>query len=49
MPKTAKADPPQQSSLQEMWGKKRKVVGASKVEPDAMDIENPKETQCKRF
>lgn len=51
MPKTTKAAPPQQSSLQEMWGKKQKV-GALKVErdaTDAMDIETPEEKQGKRL
>ncbi|KAF8807388.1 ATP-dependent DNA ligase [Phlegmacium glaucopus] len=43
MPKTTKAAPPQQSSLHEMWAKKK--VGASKVEPDVMDVEIPKEKQ----
>lgn len=47
MPKTIKAAPPQQSSLQEMWGSKHKV-GASKVELDAMDVEIPEEKQRKR-
>jgi hypothetical protein len=46
MPKTTKAAPLQQSSL-EMWRKKKKV-GASKVEPDAMDVEIHEENQCKR-
>lgn len=46
MPKTTKAAPPQQSTL-DMWRKKKKV-GASKVEPDAMDVEIPEEKQCKR-
>jgi hypothetical protein len=45
MPKTIKTAPLQQSSL-EMWRKKK--VGASKVEPDAMDVEIPEEKQCKR-
>jgi hypothetical protein len=48
MPKTTKAAPPQQSSLHEMWGKKQRV-GASKVEPDAMDVEIPEEKQGKRL
>jgi hypothetical protein len=47
MPKTTKKDPPQQSSLNELWGKKQKVVDASKVEQDAMDVEVPKDKQCK--
>lgn len=46
MPKTTKAAPPQQSSLHEMWGKKP-TVGASKVQPDAIDLEIPKEKQGK--
>jgi hypothetical protein len=45
MPNTTKAAPPQQSTL-ELWRKKK--VGASKVEPDAMDVEIPEEKQCKR-
>jgi hypothetical protein len=46
MPKTTKAAPLQQSSL-DMWRKKKKI-GASKVEPDAMDVEIFEEKQCKR-
>ena len=46
MPKTTKTAPLQQSSL-DMWRKKKKV-GASKVEPDAMDVEIPEEIPCKR-
>lgn len=46
MPKTTKAAPLQQSGL-EMWRKKKKV-GASEVEPDAMDVEIPEEKPCKR-
>ena len=40
MPKSTKAPPPQQSSLHEMWGKKKdpKPV-ASKPEPNAMAME----------
>ena len=47
MPKTTKAAPLQQSSL-DLWRKKKKV-GASKVEPDAMDVEYFEENEGKRF
>ena len=46
MPKTTKAAPLQQSGL-EMWRKKKKV-GASEVEPDAMDVEFSEVKHCKR-
>jgi hypothetical protein len=45
MPKTTKAAPLQQSSL-DMW-RKKKNVGASKIEPDAMDIDIFEEKRCK--
>jgi len=46
MPKSTKAPPPQQSSLQEMWGKKKglKLV-ASKPEPSAMEVDIPEEKE----
>lgn len=46
MPKSTKAPPPQQSSLQEMWGKKKdpKPV-ASKPEPSAMEVDIPEEKE----
>jgi len=42
MPKSTKAPPPQQSSLQEMWGKKKdaKLV-ASKPQPNTMEGDIP--------
>ncbi|KDR84973.1 hypothetical protein GALMADRAFT_233491 [Galerina marginata CBS 339.88] len=46
MPKSTKAPPPQQASLQEMWGKKKgpKLEAvASKAESDAMDVDVPEE------
>ena len=45
MPKTTKTAPLQQSSL-DMW-RKKKVV-ASKIEPDAMDVDVFDEKRCKR-
>ncbi|KAF8198968.1 hypothetical protein BJ912DRAFT_1020325 [Pholiota molesta] len=39
MPKSTKAAPPQQASLQEMWGKKKEPKVASKPEPDAMEVD----------
>lgn len=39
MPKSTKAAPPQQASLQEMWGKKKEPKVASKSEPDAMEVD----------
>ena len=52
MPKSIKASPPQQSSLQEMWGKKKAPKVEPKVEPklepklehDAMEVDVPAET-----
>ena len=49
MPKSTKAAPPQQASLQELWGKKKvvKTKIEPKVEPkfelEAMDIDVPQE------
>ncbi|KAF8974049.1 DNA ligase I [Flammula alnicola] len=44
MPKSTKAAPPQQTSLQEMWGKKKEAKPvASKADPDAMEVEVPEE------
>jgi DNA ligase-1 len=50
MPKSTKAPPPQQSSLHEMWGKKKdlKPVASKaelKVEPSAMEVDVPEEQQ----
>ena len=47
MPKSTKAPPPQQSSLQEMWGKKKgpKKPVASKPEPSAMEVDIPEEKE----
>jgi len=45
MPKSTKAAPPQQASLQELWGKKKVVktkmecIAEPKIELEAMDID----------
>jgi hypothetical protein len=47
MPKSTKVAPPQQASLQEMWGKKKEPKVEPKVElkteSDAMEVEQVKE------
>ncbi|KAF7320353.1 DNA ligase [Mycena kentingensis (nom. inval.)] len=50
MPKSAKPAPPQQSSLAEMWGKKRKDApkDASKLPDDNMDVVEPLQDQPSR-
>ncbi len=43
MPKSTKVAPPQQASLQEMWGKKKEPKVELKTESDAMEVEQVKE------
>jgi hypothetical protein len=46
MPKSTKAAPPQQASLQEIWGKKKKTIepkAEPKIDSRAMDIDSLQE------
>lgn len=45
MPKAMKA-PPQQTSLQDMWGKKKEPKVAPKAESDAMQLDAPVEMEA---
>jgi len=46
MPNSTKVPPPQQASLQEIWGKKKETkVVAPKAESDAMEVDTPEEVK----